>query len=70
MKHSKDLVIKSGGCTTCGEAEAQKLAKDLGFRLPTVHRVLPHTFLGYGDEDEECLLILIVFVPGETLKTV
>jgi hypothetical protein len=70
VKLLKDLVIKGGGCTTYGEAEAQKLAKDLGFRVPTVDRVLPHTFLGYRDQDEVSWLIIMVFLPGEALETV
>ncbi|KAM0208278.1 hypothetical protein ACHAQD_011700 [Fusarium lateritium] len=68
VKISADLVIKGGGCTTRGEAETQKLAKDLGFRVPTVHRVFSHIFPDYGYQNEECWLIVMDFVPGETLE--
>jgi serine/threonine protein kinase len=68
VKISEDLAIKGGGCTTRGEAQAQKLAKDLGFRVPTVHRVFSHIFPDYGYQDEECWLVVMDFVPGETLE--
>ncbi|SPJ70487.1 uncharacterized protein FTOL_00215 [Fusarium torulosum] len=60
VRISEDLVIKGGGCMTRGEAQTQKLAKDLGFRVPTVHRVFAHIFPDYGDQDEECWLIVIL----------
>ncbi|KAM0233523.1 hypothetical protein ACHAP5_010398 [Fusarium lateritium] len=68
VKISADLVIKGGGCTTRGEAGTQKPAKDLGFRVPIVHRVFSHIFPDYGDQDEECWLIVMDFVPGETVE--
>jgi hypothetical protein len=68
VKISEDLAIKGGGCTTRCEAQAQKLAKDQCFRVPTVHRVFSHIFLDHGYQDEECWLIVMDFVPGETLE--
>lgn len=65
---SGDLVIKGGPCMTRGEAETQILAANLGFRVPTVHRVFRHTLPDIEFQSEECWLMVMDFIPGVLLE--
>lgn len=65
---SEDLIIKGGACITRGEAETQILATNLGFRVPTVHRVFRHTLPNIQGQSRECWLMVMDFMRGVVLE--
>ena len=68
VRLSEDLVIKGGACMTRGEVETQKMAANLGFRVPAVRRVFQATLRDTQYPDETCWLMVVDFVRGQVLE--